>query len=93
MSSYKEAWPQYLKDLYWRYYRAMQKAENLRNYIQRVDPKDFEKVMDDLEQAEKDFMNANSEFFSARRQWEASDSVRYSRASDPRQSHRCPSRR
>lgn len=84
MSSYKEAWPQYLKDLYWRYYRAMRKAENLRNYIRHVNPKDFEKVMSDLEQAEKDITKAYLEFFHARFQWEeAYDAALYSRAVAP----------
>ena len=71
MDEFSESWPQHLRDLYWRRYRAIQKVRNLESHIRRIDPREFERVMDALEQANKDLVEANFNFSNALSRWNA----------------------
>lgn len=64
---YCEAWPEELKELSRRQYRACQRVRNLEAYITRVDPEEFDTVMAELENARSVAISTGIEF--ARRNW------------------------
>ncbi len=72
---YSHTWPEDLKALHAQHYRAVLLVENLENYIKRVDPKDFDSVMDQLTAAIADVQKISKMYSERKRQWESENSV------------------
>lgn len=68
--SYCEAWPDELKELNRKRYRAICRVRNLEASIKRVSPYEFDAVMDELEQAQEQVQALAIQFDKARWAWE-----------------------
>lgn len=66
---YCEAWPDEMKELSRKHYRALQRIRNLEAYITRVDPDEFDAVMADLENAKAEAINAGAAFTRCNLKW------------------------
>lgn len=70
MTDFCFAWPDELKEMHRVYYRALCRMKNLEAYIERVTPYEFDAVMDELEQAQKQVQALAIQFEKARRAWD-----------------------
>ena len=64
------AWPDELKELSRRHYRAVCRVRNLENAVGRVDPTGFDSVMDQLEAAREELYTIGNTFWKAKWAWE-----------------------
>ncbi len=63
-------WPEELKELSRRHYRAACRVRNLENAVGRVDPTGFDSVMDQLEAAREELCTIGTMFWKAKWAWE-----------------------
>lgn len=70
LDTWNDKWPDDLKDLHREYSRAYYRAENLRGYIKRADPGEFNAVMDQLERAETVCREIGIRFYNMRCEFE-----------------------
>lgn len=63
-------WPDELKELSRRHYRAVCRVRNLENAVGRVDPTGFDPVMDQLEAAREELYTIGNRFWKAKWAWE-----------------------
>ena len=67
---YCAAWPDELKELSRRHYRALCRVQNLEAAITRTDPNDFDNLMDQLELARQEIYTITDQFRRAKWEWE-----------------------
>lgn len=62
---YCPEWPEEIKVLYRSRYRAVCRMKNLEAYIERVTPREFDAVMDELENAREEVQTISMQFRKA----------------------------
>ena len=67
---YRESWPDSLKELSRKHYRACCRARNLENFVEHVDPWDFDDAMNQLERAQADVIETAIAFQKAQQEWD-----------------------
>lgn len=63
MREFNPCWPPLLKEAERRNYRAECKLRCLTSSLDRIDPEDFDQVMDQIEEARKEVFETGSKFF------------------------------
>lgn len=63
-------WPEELKELSRRHYRAACRVRNLETAVTQIDPTGFDSVMDQLEAAREELYTIGTAFWKAKRAWE-----------------------
>ncbi len=76
MNDFCLTWPEELKELNRKHYRAVCKMRNLEAYIEQVSPYEFDAVMDELEQVRDQVQAFALEFEKAYRRWANADIAR-----------------
>ena len=70
---YCPAWPEELKELSRRNYRAACRVRNLEAALDRIAPNEFDAVMDQLETARRELYNTSAEFMRVKWRWDFDD--------------------
>ena len=68
---YCQAWPDELKDLSRRHYRAVCRVRCLEAALTRIDPSDFDALMDQLEDVRQEAYMLGSAFWRMKYDWES----------------------